>query len=118
MATTITIQPGQPGQGMRYNVRQPLPYPFHIDADTGDCVRGRGTAELGDDPTGTTPWRLLGFQTGAVQELTLTFRQWLSDPEAGRGLFPVFIDWRGSIFHLTEPITDVKVNADPQRVVS
>ena len=36
--STITIQPGQYGEGMVYNVRKPLPYPYHLDPETGDCM--------------------------------------------------------------------------------
>jgi hypothetical protein len=105
MSTTITVQPGQPGMGMDYDVRQPLPYPFHIDADTGRCVRGRGTADLGEAPE-DQPWGLVGFQRGNVQRLVLTVDDFVRDPQAAVGLVPVFVG-NGSIFALTVPVTDV-----------
>lgn len=108
--STITIQPGQPGRGMEYDVHLPLPYPFHIDAKTLKCTRGRGTQDLGEDPTGVTPWRLLGFQRGDVQELVLTAREFVANPSLSVGLVPVFIDWRGAIFSISTPIT----SADPR----
>ncbi|MBO9556730.1 hypothetical protein [Cellulomonas sp.] len=110
MSTVVTIQPGQPGMGLDYDVREPLPYPFHVDVATGDCTRGRGTAEAGDDPTGTTPWRLLGFQRGDVQELVLTLRDFAADPQSAVGLVPVFLNWRGGVFSLAVPITNVTVH--------
>jgi len=115
--STITIQPGQPGEGVGYNVHKPLPYPFHIDIETGKCTRGRGTSDLGDDPTGTTPWVLLGLQDGDVQELARTRSEWTADPQSAVGLRPVFIDWSGSIFALGQPITHVTVDA-PKPVVA
>lgn len=120
MSTTriLSIQPGQPGEGMDYNVRKPLPYPFHIDADTGQCVRGRGTEALGDVPAGAKPWVLVGFQRGNVQRLVMTVDDFVRDPQAAVGLVPVFAD-RGSIFALTEPITDVtETGADTTAAVT
>ena len=57
MPNTIILQPGQPGEGMNYNVHKPLPYPFHVDADTGDVRPG--------PQTGNEEWRLVGFQPDA-----------------------------------------------------
>jgi len=103
----ITIQPGQPGQGMGYDVHQPIPYPFHIDTETGDCIRGRGTHELGDAPLGM-PWRLIGFQRGTKQRLEFLFADFVHNPQKAVGRRPVFSDGRGGIFNLTEPITGVR----------
>lgn len=105
MSTTITVQPGQPGMGMDYDVRVPLPYPFHIDATTGDCTRGRGTTDQ-DEATNGRPWRLIGFQAGDVQELVLTLVDFASDPQAAYGLVPVFVDGK-SPFALGVPVIDV-----------
>jgi len=107
MSNVISIQPGQPGEGMGYNVHKPLPYPFHIDPETGRCIRGRGTADLGEAPPGD-PWVLVGFQTGDVQHVVLFLREFAQDPQKAVGLVPVFIDERG-MFALTVPITNVTV---------
>lgn len=107
---SITIQPGQPGEGMGYNVHLPLPYPFHIDADTGDCRRGRGTVDLGEAPAGR-PWRLLGFQVTLEQQtLDVIREEFVDDPELAVGKYPVFLDADGGFFNLTVPITHVTVN--------
>lgn len=106
MSTTISIQPGQSSEGMGYNVHKPLPYPFHIDADTGYCICGRGTADLAEAPTGR-PWRLLGFQRERdVQLVDLLFKDFIADPMHAIGMFPVFADLDG-VFNLTEPVTNV-----------
>lgn len=113
MARIITIQPGQPGNGMDYDVHKPLPYPFHIASDTGDCTRGRGTSDIPsdvDDPR-KQPWRLLGFQDdAAVQTVDMLLETFIQDPHAAVGKFPVFVNGNGDIFNLTEPITGVTVH--------
>lgn len=102
--STISIQPGQPGEGMGYNVNKPLPYPFHIDPETGECKHGRGTAEF----DGAT-WTLLGFQAREdVKHVDLYRHEWLDDPQQAVGMFPVF-GGGDAIFNLTVPITDVTV---------
>lgn len=106
MARSITIQPGQASMGMDYDVHQPLPYPFHIDPDTGLCRRGRGTADLGEAPAGK-PWQLLGFQACDMQCLVLTFADFVKRPTWAVGLRPVFSDRTGGVFALTVPITGV-----------
>lgn len=105
---TITIQPGQPGEDMDYNVHKPLPYPFHINTENGDCVHGRGTDEF-DLPKGRMPWRLIGFQIlRDVQELDHTLEEFIEHPEAiAIGHYPVFIH-EGDIFSLDVPITSVR----------
>ncbi|MBN8883346.1 MAG: hypothetical protein J0H73_13660 [Salana multivorans] len=108
--TTITIQPGQPGQGMDYDVHQPLPYPFHIDADTGDCVHGRGTDwSPSDVPLGADPWRLIGFQAEQDrQHVDVLLEKFVTNPELAVGKWPVFIDHRGRFFSLSVPITSAR----------
>lgn len=109
-ARTITIQPGQSGEGMDYNVRLPLPYPFHVDVDTGDCVRGRGTVDVGDAPAGRS-WRLLGFQATLEQQtLDVILQEFVADPELAVGKYPVFLGPDSGFFNLTLPITHVHVN--------
>lgn len=105
MGPTITFQPAQPGTGMDYDPRRTLPYPFHVDAETGDCIRGRGTPSLTGEPR---PWRLIGFQDdAAVQEVSVVLFEAVLDPQRAVGKFPVFLDGSGTFFNLTEPITGV-----------
>lgn len=112
MSKTITIQPGQPGEGMDYNVHKPLPYPFHIDASTGDCVHGRGTDAIASDVApGGDPWLLIGFgfqQDRSRQQVDLWFTDFVDLPEDAIGMYPVFIH-AGEIFSLDVPITNVRV---------
>ena len=96
----ITIQPGQPGEGMEYNPLKSLPYPYHINPDTGDVAR--------QDFWQGDPARLLGFQASRdVQRVSL----WLSDfstaPAKAVGMFPVFLRRDGSMYNLADPITSV-----------
>lgn len=112
MKRTITIQPGQPGEGMDYNVNKPLPYPFHIDAETGDCTHGRGTDRCDGVLPGRMPWRLIGFQlVRDVQEVDLLVEDFVVDPTRAVGMFPVFIH-EGDIFNLETPITNVSVTGE------
>lgn len=99
MSNYITIQPGQPGEGMGYNVHKPLPYPFHVDTKTGDVIQG--------PPTEFDDWRLLGFQPDVgTQSVELTRSVWLAgDVDACVGMVPVFIDSDGGMFSLDVPIT-------------
>lgn len=98
----IQIQPGQPGEGMNYNVNKPLPYPWHIDPKNGNV--GRQDFWKGD------PLRLLGFQdTAEVQRLDMMFGAFVADPEAAVGKFPVFLKKGGGMYNITEPITSVTV---------
>lgn len=95
---TITIQPGQPGEGMNYNVHKPLPYPFHVNTETGDVMSG--------PHTGNETWRLVGFQPDAdTQTVTLRREDFAAEPNKAVGLCPVFVDEHGCMFNLTEPIT-------------
>lgn len=103
----ITLQPGQPGEGMDYNVNKPLPYPIHVDdklactnVPVDGCAFG-GTQ--GDHP------RLVGFQKTADPDpvgLVLADDDWRSDPDVCVGMFPVFVN-RGDMFNLTVPIRSV-----------
>lgn len=102
--TTITIQPGQPGEGMRYDVMKPLPYPYHVDAKTGEA--GRQEFWRGD------PAVLLGFQEQAdTQRVDLFLTEWVTDPQKAVGMFPAFARTDGSMYTLMVPITSVFVNA-------
>lgn len=101
----ITIQPGQPGEGLNYNVMKPLPYPWHIDAETGDV--GRQEFWKG------TPARLIGFQDNAdVQRVNLWLDDFAADPQKAVGKYPVFVKDNGDMYNTTVPITDVTDNKE------
>ena len=96
----ISIQPGQPGEGMEYNVMKSLPYPYHVDTDTLQIRVGPQTRnEL---------WTLVGFQTGSTQRMTLSAAQFLDSPEDAIGLVPVMSAKGSGFFNMTVPITSVK----------
>jgi hypothetical protein len=107
--TVITIQPGNSMDGT-YDVHQPMPYPFHVDAATGDV----GYQDLWKGQ----PFRVLGFQKEVdVQQIDLHWKYAAADPEKIVGMFPVLLDTsgeEGTIYQLTFPITDVssKVEAE------
>lgn len=97
---TLSIHPGQPGEGMNYNVNKPLPYPYHVDADTGDVKPG--------PQTNNESWRLLGFQPDAdTQHVEVWREDWLNEPNTAVGLVPVFVDADGGMFSLDVPVTRV-----------
>lgn len=102
MTKIITIQPGQHGEGMGYNVLKKLPYPFHIDTETGKCVRGQGVSK-------NFAWELLGFQNGAVEEIVISFEQFVANPRRSVGRHAVFATASG-IAALKVPITDYTVH--------
>ena len=98
MSKTISIQPANTPAG-EYDVSLPLPYPFHVDPETGDV--GRQDFWKGD------PARLLGFQRGNIQRVDLTVKAWAADPQQAVGMCPVFLRADGSMFNLTNPIMTV-----------
>ena len=104
MTTNIlSIQPGQPGEGMYYNVHKPLPYPFHVDASTGDVRVG--------PQTGNEAWRLIGFQPAVdTQRVDLWREVFVVDPRKAVGMFPVFVDANGGMFSLDVPVLKVADN--------
>lgn len=107
--STITIQPGQEGEGMVYNVRKPLPYPYHLDPETGDCME---------------PFegeRLIGFSNVPFADPTnlLIREDWASgDVQRAVGMFPVFVSKGGGIYTLTLQTTGVTFRDDDGNVVS
>lgn len=75
------------------------PYPFHIDADTGDVQR--------QDFWKGDPERLLGFQDSAeVQRVTLHRKEWSQNPQSAIGKYPVFITATGDLYNMNLPITE------------
>lgn len=99
MSKTITIQPANTPTG-DYDVSEPLPYPFHIDAETGDV--GRQDFWKGD------PLRLIGFQsTAETQRVDVHFEDFAAYPESAVDRFPVFVRADGTIYSMTNPIRSV-----------
>lgn len=108
---TISLQPGQPGRGMKYDPAEPLPYSIHVDVDTRLCWNVPGHALRGGDPTDRPS--LVGFQrTGPDPDPVgmLLTNEWLDgdDHEACVGLWPVFIH-QGEMFNLAVPVTGVSI---------
>lgn len=97
----FSLQPGQAGEGMHYNVRKPLPDPIHVDQMLA-CT-------WGDQGMG----KLLGFQEGDVQTVVLHVEDFKEDPQKAVGLHPVFLD-RTGMFNLDVPLTDVSDHRSDQ----
>lgn len=96
----ITIQPGQPGEGMNYNPSKSLPYPYHINPKNGDVDR--------QDFWRGDPSRLIGFQrTASFQSVSLWLEDFVADPQQAVGMFPVFAKTGGGMYNLSVPITSV-----------
>lgn len=107
MTNTITLQPGQPDQGMGYDPKLPLPYGIHVDRDTLECCNVPGCPDSFYPEDGNYP-KLIGFQATAEPdpEGILLADEWLADPELAVGMFGVFTD-DGEMFNITVPITSV-----------
>lgn len=103
--TVITIQPGNSPDGS-YDVRWPMPYPFHVDAETGNV----GYQDLWNGD----PFRVVGFQKEAhVQKVDLFWHAAAANPKQIVGMFPVMLDTTGEeprMYNLDTPITDVHVH--------
>lgn len=98
--TVVTIHIANEVDGS-YNVRKPLPYPYHLDK-VG--VVGRQDYWRG------SPERLIGFQRWDVQEIVLYVQEFLADPDSAIGLSPVFIDLDGTIWNHEYPVYKVTKN--------
>lgn len=98
-----SIQPAQTSNPTaEYDPKLPLPYPWHIE---NDGAVGRQDFWHG------TPSRLVGFQTGDVQRVTLTTEAWMAgDADAAVGLHPVFVDDDGDMWNDERPVTSVGVS--------
>lgn len=97
----ITIHPANTSTG-EYDVNRPLPYPYHIDAETGEV--GRQEFWRGD------PKSIIGFQEDPdVQFVDKMWSEVAADPETAVGMYPVFVDWKGQMFSLTTAIRKVAV---------
>ena len=101
MDTIITIQPANT-VSVEYDVNLPLPYPYHVNARTGDV--GRQEFWRGE------PVAILGFQNDAdVQTMDLLWEDAAKDPDSIVGKYVVMVNANGSIFNETRPITSVTV---------
>lgn len=108
--TVITIQPANSADGT-YDVHEPLPYPYHVDAATGDVGR--------QDFWKGVPFRVLGFQKDVdVQQVDLWWEEAAADPDQIVGMFAVMLDTSEEephMYNLTRPISSVtctKVDAE------
>lgn len=107
MNDVITLQPGQPGQGMGYDPLLPLPYGIHVDRETLACRNVPGCPASFQPNDGDYP-KLVGFQptVDPDPEAVLLASDWLDEPELAVGTFAVFIE-DGDMFNITVPITGV-----------
>lgn len=94
--STIMIQPGQPGEGMGYDVHKPLPYPFYIDMKTGKVISEIDKGHV-----------LIGFQEGDVQRLVMYRDELSTNVQKAVGLRPVLAD-HGKIYAWSVPVTEVE----------
>lgn len=106
MGKIITIHRGNTPSG-EYDVHKPLPYPYHVEAETGDV--GRQEFWHG------TPLRVLGFQQDAdIQIVDLSWREAAAVPDRIVGMFPVLLHKSGGIYNETCPITKISVTDDSE----
>lgn len=111
MNTILTIQPAQYRDGRKYDPLKKLPYPFHIDATTGKCVRGQGV-------TKDFAWKLLGFATPKdLETIVIPLSEFVTNPRLGVGRHAVFATGSG-ISTLTAPTTDVTVTEHKNEVAA
>lgn len=98
MSTTATksVQIANTEDGS-YDVRKPLPYPWHINRD---CSVARQDFWKGQ------PDRLAGFQTSRdKQVINVLAQDWVdSDNIDVTGMFPVFINSDGSMWNSSYPV--------------
>lgn len=104
-STTVTIQPAQGSVVGQYDVRKPLPYPWHVRLD--------GTITHQELWRGD-PDRLCGFQRSLDEQTVYLFEfQWLGnldDVDSVVGSYPVFMRADGSMWTDTRPVESVTVN--------
>lgn len=100
--TTITLQPSPRVDNIVDGIEMTqLPYPFHVDADTGDV--GRQDFWRGD------PARVVGFQKDlAVQRIDLWWRDAVKNPEQVVGMYVVTAGTSGLGVHVLA-IAEVRV---------
>lgn len=102
MSKTISIQTANTETG-DFDVMKPRPYPFHIDAETGEV--GRQDFWKGD------PFKLVGFQNDANrQTVDVFYTAFVADPQAVVGKFPVFLRADGSMYSMTVPVDTITVS--------
>lgn len=93
MSKSIQVANSEDGT---YDVRKPLPYPFHIE-DDGSVAR--------QDFWRGEPARLAGFQRTEEQHVDVFAADWLADDSIDvTGMFPVFIDADGGMWNHAMPV--------------
>lgn len=107
MNTTITIQPAEfidnvwVGKTGKIVEGKKMPYPFHIDASTGDVLH--------QDFWQGDPYRCIGFQSRVdVQHVDLWWPDAAADPSKIEGMYAVFVKERGGMYTYTLPIESAK----------
>lgn len=98
---TRSIHPQQPGVPLgEYDVRQPLPYPLHVNLN-GDVLR--------QDYWQGEPTALIGFQLDeSVQTVDLLTSAWFNgEPDSAVGMFPVFMGRDGNFYTDLRPVAKV-----------
>lgn len=74
------------------------PFPWHADQE----------GSLGQqDLWKGSPFRIIGFQKGEEQRLTMMWEDFLADPQRAIGLVPVMVDQNGGIAAYHGAISDV-----------
>lgn len=101
MTKIISLQRASTPTGAA-DLSRPVPYPFHIEAETGNV--GRQDFWKGD------PLRLMGFQNDAdVQRVNVLYREFAADPQIAEGKFAIFMRADGSMYTDMLPIDSVTV---------
>ncbi|MGP4995498.1 hypothetical protein [Glutamicibacter ardleyensis] len=73
-----------------------IPIPYWIDPNTGNVGR--------QDFWRGNPNQLLGFTSDVNHfEIVVAWHEWVTDPERGTGLLPVFMKRGGGIYTLDHP---------------
>ena len=103
---TISVQPGQPGEGLEYNPKKRLPYPIHIDPETGTARWGKGE------------YTLVGFQQDFNSDIDLLADEFYEQPSLAIGQLIVLCDQAGRFHSTTTPITKASVYYSNQGVAS
>lgn len=102
--TTYTIQTAQESASVGpYDPRKHLPYPFHIEADGSVLHRDFWRGD---------PAALIGFQATDEHRIDLWREEWIYDPQAAIGMFPVFVTTEGGLYTYMLPVNEVTVRED------
>lgn len=104
----MTIQPANTSSG-EFDVMKPRPYPFHVNADSGEVLR--------QDFWQGDPQMILGFQkTVDVQTMDRMLPDLAksdTDAHLAVGMFPICVDSKGGMYTYTMPIESVTITESP-----